>query len=110
MKTFKVLDFQEADGVAFGSSLKGYINATYSQLIAALGEPTHDEPSEDEKVQVEWVVEFNDEIFTIYDWKTYSREYTENELQMFNVGGKTYAGDFIDALEALIQTNVKSLN
>lgn len=110
MKNFTVLNFQDADGVSFGSAFKGYVNATYSQLVEALGEPTHDEPSGDEKVQVEWVVEFEENIFTIYDWKTYSREYTENELSMFNVGGKTYAGDFIDALEALIKSNVKSLN
>jgi hypothetical protein len=110
MKTFKVLDFQEADSLTVGSSNKGYINATYGQLIASLGEPTYDEPSGDDKVQVEWVVEFNDEIFTIYDWKTFSREYTENKLMEFNIGGKSYAGDFIDALDSLIKSNVKSLN
>lgn len=85
--------------------LKGYINATYNynQLIETLGEPTHDEPSGDEKTQMEWVVEFEGNIFTIYDWKTYSRNYTENELTRFNVGGKTYAGDFIDYIESLIK-------
>jgi hypothetical protein len=103
MKNLKVLNFQDADGMIYGSSFKGYINTTYSQLVEALGEPTYDEPSGDEKVQVEWVVEFNDEIFTIYDWKTYSREYTENELTRFHVGGTTYAGDFITELETLIE-------
>lgn len=100
---FKVLNFQEAESLTHGSSLKGYINATYSQLIEAIGEPTYDEPSGDEKTQMEWVVEFNDEIFTIYDWKTYSRNYTENELTQFNVGGTTYAGDFINYVELLIK-------
>jgi hypothetical protein len=67
MKNFKVLNFQEADSLTIGSSLKGYINATYSQLIELLGEPTYNEPSGDDKVQVEWVVSFEGDIFTIYD-------------------------------------------
>jgi hypothetical protein len=103
MKNFKVLNFQEADSLTIGSSLKGYINATYSQLIELLGEPTYNEPSGDNKVQVEWVVSFEGDIFTIYDWKTFSREYTENELKEFNVGGKTYAGYFTDKIESLIK-------
>jgi hypothetical protein len=103
MKDFKVLNFQDAEGVTNGSSHKGYINATYSQLIETLGEPTYDEPSGDDKVQVRWVVEFNDEIFTIYDWKTFSREYTENKLTRFNVGGTTYARDFTDKIESLLK-------
>lgn len=36
-----------------GSSLKGYINATYDQLVGVLGEPTINEPSGDEKTQLE---------------------------------------------------------
>jgi hypothetical protein len=103
MENFKVLSKEDENNVSNGSSLKGYINATYSQLIGVIGEPTYDTPSGDEKTQMEWVVEFNDEIFTIYDWKTYSRNYTENELNRFNVGGKTYAGDFIDYIESIIK-------
>jgi hypothetical protein len=71
-------------------------------LLEVLGKPTYDEPSGDDKVQVEWVVEFEGDIFTIYDWKTYSREYTENELKTFNVGGNTSAFDFIQEVETLI--------
>jgi hypothetical protein len=103
MKDFKVLNFQDAEGTIHGSSLKGYINATYSQLIETLGEPTYDEPSEDDKTHVEWVVEFEGSIFTIYDWKTYSRDYTENELTRFNVGGKSSAIEFFNHIESLIK-------
>ncbi len=101
MKNFKVLSIENAD--ESGTSLKGYINATYSQLLEVLGKPTYDEPSGDDKVQVEWVVEFEGDIFTIYDWKTGSREYTENELKTFNVGGNTSAFDFIQEVETLIK-------
>ena len=96
----KVLSKEEAFNK--GTSFKGYMNATYNQLVEALGEPTYNEPSGDNKVQVKWVVEFEGNIFTIYDWKTYSREYTENELTTWNVGGKTSAFDFIQEVEKLI--------
>ena len=100
MKNFKVLSIENAN--ESGTSLQGYINVTYSQLLETLGKPTYDEPSGDDKVQVEWVVEFGGNIFTIYDWKTGSREYTENELMEFNVGGTTSASDFISAVESKI--------
>jgi hypothetical protein len=100
MKNFKVLSNEET--ASSGTSLQGYINATYSQLLETLGKPTYNEPSGDDKVQVEWVVEFNDKFFTIYDWKTGSREYTENELTEFNVGGTTSAADFIQEVESQI--------
>jgi len=72
----------------FGTSLSGYLNVTYNQLINVLGEPTYNHPSGDNKVQVEWVVEFEGNLFTIYDWKTYNREYTENVLDRFHIGSK----------------------
>jgi hypothetical protein len=96
----KVLSKEEAFNK--GTLFKGYINATYNQLVEALGEPTYNEPSGDNKTQVKWVVEFEGDIFTIYDWKTYSREYTENELKTFNVGGTKSAFDFIQEVETLI--------
>lgn len=85
-----------------GTCRVGYVNATYNQLVNLLGEPTFPEESGDGKVQVEWVVQFEGKLFTIYDWKTYDRDYTENVLSKFNVGGKSYAMDFIDYLESQI--------
>lgn len=102
MKNFKVLSFQDGDNAAHGTSLQGYINGTYSQLLEVLGKPTYEETSGDGKVNFEWVIEFNGEIFTVYDWKTFSREYTENELTEFNVGGTTSAADFIQEVESQI--------
>ena len=85
-----------------GTSFKGYVNATYDQLVDALGYPTIEDESGDGKVQVEWVCEFEGEIFTIYDWKTFDRQYTEHVLDRFHVGGKTSAFDFIDSLERIL--------
>jgi hypothetical protein len=86
-----------------GSSGSGYIKATYNQLFKVLGEPTYPTASGDDKVQKEWVVEFEGNIFTIYDWKKFNPEYTMNELDEFNIGGYTPAWQFIDALENKIE-------
>ena len=100
MKDFKVLSKDECN---YATSYKGYINTTYGQLLEVLGDPTYNEPSGDDKTQVEWIIEFKGEIFTIYDWKTFSREYTENELDRFNIGGKSSAVDFINMLATILK-------
>jgi hypothetical protein len=102
MKVFK----QNETFNTTGSGGKGYIKATYNQLIEVLGEPTHSTPSGDSKVQKEWVVEFEGNIFTIYDWKTFDVDYTMNELDEFNVGGKAPANKFISALQEKINKNI----
>ena len=102
MKVFKKSDAE----FAHNSSLKGYITATYNQLVNALGEPTFDTPSGDDKVQKEWIVKYKGEIFTVYDWKTYDVNYTMNRLDEFHIGGKTYAGFFISALEKKIEESL----
>ena len=99
----KLTVFHDTDAPSTaGSSLKGYLyGPSYSQLVNFLGEPTFG-LSGDEKCQVEWVVEFNDELFTIYDWKTYSEYETKNNLYEWNVGGFSYAGELIDYLKVQI--------
>jgi len=73
---------------------------TYSDLVNLMGEPTLPDPSGDEKVQKEWVIVDGNNVFTIYDWKTYDVEYTITENTQWNVGGKTSAYEFIDKLES----------
>jgi hypothetical protein len=97
MRTLRNQDF--ASNQTCGTSLKGYTKATYKQLVALLGEPTFSDASADDKTQVEWVVKFRNNYFTIYDWKTFDREYTMNELTIFHVGSKVDAFNFIVALE-----------
>ena len=98
----KVLLEDQVKGKTTGSSLKGYINCTYQDLIRVLGEPTYSTPSGDNKVQKGWVVEYNGEVFTVYDWKTFDPEYTMNELDQFHIGGKTDAYDFFLELKEMI--------
>lgn len=97
----KLVKLSKEDANASGSSLKGYLHTTYHKLVELLGEPTYlPKDSGDGKVNFEWVVKFNGEIFTIYDWKTYDPEYSMYELDRWNIGGKTYYGEFIDYIES----------
>jgi hypothetical protein len=97
------LEKDQVEKEAWGSSLKGYINCNYQDLVRVLGEPTYPLASGDDKVQKEWVVKYNGEVFTVYDWKTYDSGYTMNELDEFHIGGKTPAYDFILELEEMIK-------
>lgn len=99
MTNFTVFKSYSDAPTTLGTSNKGYIDATYSQLVEFLGEPTINEPSGDDKIQVEWILKYCDETFTIYDWKTYNRDYTENTLKTFNVGGRTNATNMINFIE-----------
>ena len=42
-----------------------------------------------------FVYDPENDYYTIYDWKTYDREYTLNELDTFNVGSRVNALEFI---------------
>jgi hypothetical protein len=88
-----------------GTSRQGYLRGyKYQDLVRAFGEPTFSDPSGDNKVQKEWVfVNKNKEAFTLYDWKTYDLSFTENEIDVWNIGHKsstTSGYDFIDWLES----------
>lgn len=97
------LEKEQVGNKTVGSSLKGYINCVYQDLVRVLGDPTYQDPSGDNKVQKEWVVEYDGKVFTIYDWKTFDPEYTMNRLEEFHVGGKGPAHDFINELEEKIK-------
>ena len=79
---------------------------TYYELVHTLGEPTYNVASSDDKVQVEWVIEWQDEVYTIYDWKTYDREYTINELNTWSIGSKVPSHAFEEAIINLIDKDV----
>ena len=78
---------EDCDRVS-GSSLRGHIAVTYSMLVEMFGNPMQ---GDGDKVQVEWVVEFYDEVedeyvlATIYDWKQYDRK--PQQIVEWNVGG-----------------------
>jgi hypothetical protein len=56
----------------WGTSLKGYLTATYDELVAKFGKPNAG-ASGDGKVKAEWILEAKGTIVTIYDYKEYSK-------------------------------------
>ena len=104
MIKFRKLMGQEAD--ASGTFLSGYLyDTTYSELIETFGDPAFSpEDSGDGKVNFEWVFEFDGEIFTVYDWKTYDVEYTMNTLEVWHVGGKSNCTRFIEYIQEYAKT------
>ena len=81
-------------------------SVTYDQLVRQFGVPTINEPSGDNKIQVEWVFKFDDKIFTIYDWKTFDRDYTLQELEVWSIGGHEKNWYFFEALRSTFTTAV----
>src|SRR6056300_213135 len=117
MQDFTTYDSIDAPDT-FGTSLKGYLDygITYSDLIDTFGEPTYlPEDSGDGKVNFEWVIDFDFEgsinTFRIYDWKVeaeWSKHNTGSSDQdsffpsKWHVGGKDYAGDFIEKVSEAV--------
>jgi hypothetical protein len=82
----------------------------YDDLVRYLGEPSINEESGDGKTQFEWVFTVDDSVFTIYDWKTYDRDYSLQELTQWNIGGTADNKDkFIKLLQSRIKKPTKIL-
>ena len=80
----------EATENIYGTSLQGYIKASYEQLLAAFG-PPNPKLCDNYKTDVEWAFEFKDgTISTIYNWKD----------------GLCYQGDDGDPVESITDWHV----
>ena len=77
------MKFTQADWqVVNGTSLQGYINATYDQLVERFGQPE----GGGDKTTVEWMLQFEDgTVATIYDWKV---DETPTYMYNWHIGGK----------------------
>jgi len=112
MRAILVTNKKEALRLANGTHLKDRLTGiTYNDMVNAFGEPSlTPEDSGDGKINFEWVFDFGEDIFTVYDWKV-SEEYARHilgrmdEIQ-FHVGGKTYAGDFIEYVQKKVMLGV----
>ncbi len=78
-----------------GTFLRGYIKASYEQLVKTFGEP-HDPDGDNYKTDVEWAFEFADgTIATLYNWKNGKNYLGEaeglelNDIYEWNVGGNS---------------------
>ena len=103
----KKLNIDELDNVSLSGYKVGELNGfTYKQIKKALGKPTFKPSnSSDGKVQYEWVVSDEDKVFRVYDWKTYNKEYTKNNLTTWSVGGNTSCDWFLQTLVNKIKAN-----
>ena len=82
---------------------------SYDDLVRYFGEPTiyhYLLDNTDGKIQVELVLEFNCKPFTIYDWKTFDRDYTLQELQHWSIGGAVNGIEFFECIEDHIDRTV----
>lgn len=67
-----------------GTSLRGIITAKYEDIVGTFGEPDNI-GSDDGKVQVEWVLEIEGIVFTIYDYK---ENVPPEQVTEWHIGGK----------------------
>ena len=106
MKKVKIV--KTDDSVIYNHGLYGYLYTTYDELVKALGAPTYDEPSGDNKIKVEWYIEFSDgSVVAIYDWKNYDKtvEQVKETETTWNVGGNTLS--YTNLIQVLVEKDAK---
>lgn len=108
MKNIEVLRSEQEDLQDLYNTITGTFklaslqSVKYSDLVRVFGEPSIDQESGDGKVQFEWVIKYGgDKIFTIYDWKTFERNYTIEKLEVWSIGGREKDHEFFEELRTL---------
>ena len=110
---YRMLEFENSDVIDVNmSSLQGYVETTYGQLVKTFGEPTHTDASPYEKVNAEWTLEFTipfidewgEEDFnyvkaTIYNWKD---GYVPTEEYDWHIGGFDY--EAVECVEKVLDS------
>lgn len=89
----KVINYTHTPRSIMGTSLQGYLEGPIEEIIDVLGGP-NEEPSGDLKVEWEWIYKLNNEIVTIYNYKTgplylKKKEITINDIERWHIGGKS---------------------
>ena len=87
------------EAYADGTSLQGYVQAYYHQVVEVFGEPE----AGGDKTTVEWCLSFEDgTVATIYDWKEYE---TPMGLHRWHIGGRNYKA--VDRVTQTFKQGVK---
>ena len=85
---FKVAKSYDEFEFVGGHRVGALVNTTYDEIVAKFGPPTSAIPSGDNKVQVEWDIQFeNGSRASIYDYKQYDVPY--EEVTNWSVGGNS---------------------
>jgi hypothetical protein len=65
------------------------ITATVNELISIIGEPVYNGNTGEDKVNIEWELEDdNEDVVTIYDWKEYRMIGYDEKIE-WHIGGKS---------------------
>ena len=85
----EISKYMTTDGVnTNGSSRVGSLNHMgYKDIVKRVGPPTINYDGAHDKVNVEWIFKVNGDIFTLYDYKSWSETYTFEQLNHWSVGG-----------------------
>jgi hypothetical protein len=85
----EISKYMTTDGVnTNGSSRVGSLNHMgYKDIVKRVGPPTINYDGAHDKVNVEWIFKVNGDIFTLYDYKSWSETYTFDLLNHWSVGG-----------------------
>ena len=94
------LSKKRADGLRDKGCLRGYSYQFYSDLEIAFGKPTYE--YEDDKMNYEWVVQYKDHLFWIYDWKVEPLQ-SYAEMYRWHIGAEDKAS------EGLVQNFISDL-
>ena len=97
----KKLSKKRADGLRGKGCLRGYSYQFYSDLEIAFGKPTYE--YEDDKMNYEWVVQYKDHLFWIYDWKVEPLQ-SYAEMYRWHIGAEDKAS------EGLVQEFISDLD
>ena len=90
------------DGTSFHNVV---IRANVQDLIKALGEPTIQDNTGEDKVNFEWDCETEDgDVFTIYDWKEY-RKINDIEVIEWHIGAHSKSVSNVAKMEIQKQLN-----
>lgn len=96
-----------------GTSLQGYMKASYDDLVKAFGEPDFDSTrdGESDKVHTQWALEFENAegdmiIATIYDWKEDSAYNSRVGEYNWHIGGNSY--DAVSAVYDFVEVTANA--
>jgi hypothetical protein len=109
VKKVGLFDYLKQEGKsAVGTSFhRVEIKATVNELIAVLGDPTHDTNDGEDKVNFEWDRQtITDDVFTVYDWKEY-RPISKDEVITWHIGAMNWSVS--NQAKGEIETALKSL-
>jgi hypothetical protein len=76
--------FKEVFGTGFHLST---VRASVNELVSIIGEPTYNDNTGEDKVNIEWELEDeNGNVVTVYDWKEYRKIGMDEKIE-WHIGG-----------------------